>query len=147
MEEARTVVDWLLRAGLLGALVAWARGTWTAWRQRKAERRSLLRLVEMEVQHNEAVLEARSPSDYGNVTNVLRTDTWEQTRVRLAQVLKDRQFSQISDYYRDAQRLNHLWSPDAHPSHRAKEATSAQARLTERGKEITAWIRDELNGS
>jgi hypothetical protein len=66
----------------------------------------LLQLVDIEVEHNAAVVELQAPTNDGNLTDTLQIGTWEQTRARLTQLLDGEEFSRIANYYRDAQRLH-----------------------------------------
>jgi hypothetical protein len=147
-DVVRAVVDWVLRLGLLGAVSAWARGAWTAWRQRKAERRGLLRLTDIEIERNERVMEEWGTSitePQRHLTDPLDTDTWEQSRVALTQVLDEEEFSMLVTYYEDARRLNNLWSPESSPAVRIKTGPDVQYRLEKCGEQIREWIRSELD--
>jgi hypothetical protein len=149
-DEVRAVVDVLLRAGLIGALIAWARGAWTAWRRRKAERRGLLRLIDIEIERNEGVMSewGTSITDLQTVIpDPLDTDTWEQTRVALTQVLDEGEFKMMVGYYEDVRYMNYLWSPVSSPATRRNKGPDIQARLEKGGEKIRDWIRGELDGS
>jgi uncharacterized cupin superfamily protein len=65
-----------------------------------------LQLVDMQVEHNAAVVALRAPTNHENLTDTLQTGTWEQTRARLRQLLDGEEFSRIANYYRDAQGLH-----------------------------------------
>ena len=89
--------------GVLGATVAYMLKTWGDWRQRRRERRGLLRLLLVEIEQNERQLRAfRTLPDWITDAPVgyLRSDAWEGARLRLAELLENEEvFSDIAQCY------------------------------------------------
>jgi hypothetical protein len=73
-----------------------------AWRSRKRELKGLLRLLAVEIEYNEDILEAfkNSRSHPGEHPQGLHTQAWEENRGRIAQLLEHGEdFGQLADYF------------------------------------------------
>jgi hypothetical protein len=80
---------------------------------------------------------------------VLTTDAWEQTRVRIAQLLPVDRFTSLVEYYTGVQYLNMLLDVlDEYTPPREKKACLPRygGGLLEKGEEVRAWMRDEYIG-
>lgn len=98
---------------LVGAVVTHLLREWTESRREAREREGLLRLILSESRHNQkllyrtymdlakiedsALLRALAPID------LFKLDTWNETRIRLAQLLPSGEFSYLATYYMDLQ--------------------------------------------
>lgn len=97
------VVGTILSLVVLGALFIYLLGEWGDRRQRKRELKGLLRILDIEIAANERLLRifdehpawiTRAPD------HSLKSRAWEDARVRLAHLLKNRkQFDEIARYY------------------------------------------------
>jgi hypothetical protein len=98
-----------LVGALLGATTGYVFREVEEWRRRKRERRGLLTLVDIETKHNEELLTKyeKNPewiTDQSRRT--LSTGAWDDTRVRLSQLLKDTElFSKLAEYYEEMRRI------------------------------------------
>lgn len=103
------VVGTVLSLMVLGAVVVYLLGEWGERRQRKRELKGLLRILDTEIVTNERLLRifdehpdwlTRAPE------HSLQSRTWEDVRVRLAYLLKDRkQFDDMARYYANIQAM------------------------------------------
>lgn len=101
------VVGTLLSLLVLGAVVVYLLGEWGERRQRKRELEGLLRILDVEIAANERLLQifedhpawiTQAPD------HSLQSRAWEDARVRLAHLLKNRrQFADIARYYGNIQ--------------------------------------------
>lgn len=101
------VVGTLLALVVLGAVIVYLLGEWEDRRQRKRELKGLLRILDTEIAANERLLRifderpawiTRAPD------HSLQIRAWEDARVRLAYLLKNRkQFEDIARYYGNIQ--------------------------------------------
>jgi hypothetical protein len=97
------VVGTILGLLVLGAVVVYLLGEWGERRQRKRELKGLLRILDIEIAANERLLQifedhpawiTQAPD------HSLQSRAWEDARVRLAHLLKNRkQFDDIARYY------------------------------------------------
>jgi hypothetical protein len=98
----------LLLSGLISALVVFVLGVYREWRRAVRERRGLVRLVHAEIKRNHSIL-SKFKSPYTDSFNVyvinvhlrhVRTDDWDRSKVRLAQLIaKSERFAALNDYY------------------------------------------------
>jgi hypothetical protein len=96
------VVQWIPGAAIVVAAVAYFFREFEAARSRKRERKGLLRLLAVEIEYNEVILEAfkNSRSHPGGHPEVLHTRAWEENRGRIAQLLKrGEDFGCLADYF------------------------------------------------
>jgi hypothetical protein len=96
------VVQWIPGAAIVVAAIAYFFREFEAWRSRKRELKGLLRLLAVEIEYNEHILEAfkNSRSDPGEHTQGLHTRAWEENRSRIAQLLKrGEDFGYLADYF------------------------------------------------
>ena len=101
------VVGTILGLLVLGAVVVYLLGEWGERRQRKRELKGLLRILDIEIAANERLLQifedhpawiTQAPD------HSLQSRAWEDARVRLAHLLKNRkQFDDIARYYGNIQ--------------------------------------------
>lgn len=105
----------VLLSGLVGALLVFCLGlVRESWRNGR-ERQGLLRLVLAEMRHNQLVL-YRTYGDISAVsesaaheamtlTKLFQVAAWEDTRVRLAQLLPSEAFTHLSSHYGNLQHI------------------------------------------
>jgi hypothetical protein len=96
------VVQWIPVAAIGAAAVAYSFREIEAALSRKRELKGLLRLLAVEIEYNEDILEAfkNSRSDPGEHPLVLHTQAWEENRGRIAQLLKrGEDFGRLADYF------------------------------------------------
>lgn len=102
-EFVTNIGSFVLGLGILGALVAYALRANADRIQRKRERKGLLRLLAVEVYHNDMALSGfEKDLQLITIQSVPGTSTkvWEDIRVRLSQLLKEEnQFADIATYY------------------------------------------------
>jgi len=101
------VVGTVLSLLVLGAVIIYLLGEWGDRRQRKRELKGLLRILDIEIAANERLIRlfdehpawiSRAPE------HSLQSRAWEDARVRLTYLLKDRkQFDDIAKYYGNIQ--------------------------------------------
>jgi hypothetical protein len=97
-----SVIEWIPGAAIVVAAVAYFFREFEAWRSRKRERKGLLRLLAVEIEYNEHILEAfkNSRSHPGEHPPVLHTRAWQENRGRIAQLLKrGEDFGDLADYF------------------------------------------------
>lgn len=97
------LAGWVTSAGLIGLLVTLAYREWSEWRARSRERESLLYLLDKEINENEVSLSSitDSPVTASRMpASVIQSQVWEDVRVRLAQLISNRdEFQKIAIYY------------------------------------------------
>ena len=89
-------------AAIGAAAVAYSFREFEAWRSRKRELKGLLRLLAVEIEYNEDILEAfkNSWSHPGEHPQGLHTEAWQENRGRIAQLLKrGEDFGRLADYF------------------------------------------------
>jgi hypothetical protein len=91
----------------VGALIAHTLRERAENKREQSELRGLLRLIAFEVTHNDQVLNdlVNKTSRVTEAVDDLRTDAWEDTRVRLAQLLPAGEFNPLCAYYIRVSRL------------------------------------------
>ena len=98
-----------LGGALLGAITGYVFRELEEWRQRKRERRGLLTLVKLETKYNEDLLtkyEKNREWITDQSRGTLSTRAWDDSRVRLSQLLKDSElFSELAEYYEEMRRI------------------------------------------
>jgi hypothetical protein len=100
-------VPWVLQAlpvtVIVGAAIAYIFREIEAARSRKRERKGLLRLLAVEIEFNETVLEeiTETPIVLSELPGAsLHTQAWEENRGRIAQLLKrGEDFQDLADYF------------------------------------------------
>jgi hypothetical protein len=101
------VVGTLLSLLVLGAVIVYLLGEWGDRRQRRRELKGLLRILDTEIAANERLLrifEERPAWITRAPDHSLQSRAWEDARVRLAHLLKNRkQFDDIARYYANIQ--------------------------------------------
>ncbi len=101
------IVGTVLSLLVLGAVIVYLVGEWGDRRQRRRELKGLLRILDIEIAANERLVRifderpawiSRAPD------HALQSRVWEDTRVRLAYLLKNhKQFDGIARYYGNIQ--------------------------------------------
>ena len=102
MIDLAEVVQWIPGAAIVVAAIAYFFREFEAARSRKRELKGLLRLLAVEIEYNENILEAfkNSRSHPGEHPQVLHTRAWEENRGRIAQLLKrGEDFGCLADYF------------------------------------------------
>jgi hypothetical protein len=90
---------------LVGAVVGGIVGAWAnSWyrdkearKLREQEREGLLRLIHAEIRSNDDVLE--SGKTYRDIASNLRTDVWDESKIKLAQLLPSDHIDLLNRYY------------------------------------------------
>jgi hypothetical protein len=103
---------------LVGAVVAYRLRERADVKREESELRGLLRLIAFEVSHNDQVMidlhrEKKETSRVKELADNLRTDAWEDTRVRIAQLLPAEEFNNVCAYYIRVSRL--IYATRKHP--------------------------------
>jgi hypothetical protein len=97
------VVGTILSLVVLGAVIVYLLGEWGDRRQRKRELKGLLQILDIEIAANERLIrifDARPAWITRAPDHSLQSRAWEDARVRLAHLLKNRkQFDDIARYY------------------------------------------------
>jgi hypothetical protein len=101
------VVQWIPGVAIVAAAGAYFFREVEAWRSRKRELKGLLRLLAVEIEYNEDLLEASKNSpDMSHPQALpagLHTRAWEENRGRIAQLLKrGEDFGRLADYFMNA---------------------------------------------
>jgi hypothetical protein len=142
--------------GYVGAVVTDRLRERAAQEQADKERDGLLRLVSVEiVLHNAIGLPdhlSRPPTQYttdnalvNNPGRPLQTDSWEQVRTRIVQLLPPGRYTMLAEYYSNVQWFNQLL--DQHTAPNDRQIVPSVARgLSETGASIRKWIREEYIG-
>ena len=102
MIDLSEVVQWIPVAAIGAAAVAYSFREIEAALSRKRELKGLLRLLAVEIEYNEDILEAfkNSRSHPGEHPQGLHTQAWEENRGRIAQLLKrSEDFGDLADYF------------------------------------------------
>lgn len=141
-----------LSSGLFGAFLVFVLGWLKELWLRRRERIRLLRLIFVEFSRNESNLKRllrKIPGGFkegDDSPTPLRTDTWEQSRVRLAQLLPRDLLRELAEYYMIVYELNELLNRYAKEVH--KQTLPFQVRsLLERGESIKDRIAGHYIGS
>jgi hypothetical protein len=110
-----------------------------------------LRLLDLEIaRHDPGLKKFADPMKFRSSriglqeVQLWRTDTWEQTRVRLAQLLNSEEFTLLARYYQNAQDLNDLLTADYDTAQRGQQGPRLRNSMVDDGKKITDWIRTKL---
>ena len=99
------MIEWIPGAAIVVAAVTYFFREVEAWRSRKRELKGLLRLLAVEIEYNEDILEAfkNSGSHPGEHPQGLHTQAWEENRGRIAQLLEHGEdFGRLADYFMNA---------------------------------------------
>ena len=102
MVDLSGLAQWIPVAAIVGAAGAYIFSEVEGWRSRKRELKGLLRLLAVEIEYNEDILEAfkNSGSHPGEHPQGLHTQAWEENRGRIAQLLKrGEDFGYLADYF------------------------------------------------
>ena len=97
----------VLVAGSVGALLVFLLGAWREWRREEKARRGLLQLLLGEIEHNMEVLQLIQETEPRAVAGTratpeitaFRTEIWQETRIRIAQLAPSELFSDLYRYY------------------------------------------------
>jgi len=139
----------VLSSGLLGALLVFVLGELRqTWRE-IIELEGLLRLVEKEIAFNlSRVPRVRTPrGDRSLPTKLLVIEAWQQTRVRIAQLLLDSErFGMLTDYYQGVREVNDLLSQPTSPTREQSPTLEEVVNLTNKGEDIRQYLRDNHLG-
>jgi diketogulonate reductase-like aldo/keto reductase len=130
------VVGTVLSLLVLGAVIIYLLGEWGDRRQRKRELKGLLRILDIEIAANERLIRlfdehpawiSRAPE------HSLQIRAWEDARVRLTYLLKNRkQFDDIAKYYGNIQAAEEYRLLDTGaeaPEERTQQRVKQQLRL------------------
>lgn len=155
-----------LFSGVVGALLVFYLGTrkdrQNAAEQKDEERKALWRLVDMEIYQNKYKLEAiRDSPDLGQLYDSysqLHTETWRESKARLAQLLPPERIEVLVKYYGLIQRLgaslhDEAFKPDTPLSRKDRRnpkvqqaISNARAETTEKKDTLlSVYARDALN--
>jgi hypothetical protein len=96
------VIEWIPGAAIVVAAVVYFFREVEAWRSRKRELKGLLRLLAVEIEYNEDILEAfKNPRSHpGDHPQGLHTQAWEGNKGRIAQLLKrGEDFGDLAVYF------------------------------------------------
>lgn len=121
-----------LGAAILGALAAYGFGEFRAWRERQRELRGLLTLLDDEIGRNEGQLRIffttprwiTDAPDYA-----LQMRDWNDTRVRLSQLLSTESYSDIAKYYNNLSVINDFRLKGVDEEAYRRERVAGQLRL------------------
>lgn len=147
------VVGTLLSLVVLGAVVVYLLGEWGDRRQRKRELQGLLRILDIEIAANERLLRIfdEHPAWITQAPDhSLQSRAWEDARVRLAQLLKNRkQFDDIARYYGNIQavegyRLLDTGAEASDEEHRQQRVKQQLRLLLELGDVARGHIRKHV---
>ena len=131
MVDLSGLAQWIPVAAIVGAAGAYIFSEVEGWRSRKRELKGLLRLLAVEIEYNEDILEAfkNSRSHPGEHPQVLHTRAWEENRGRIAQLLKrGEDFGYLADYFMNIANFEEYrrsgqrpcWSTSPHFSNRGR---------------------------
>lgn len=91
-----------LSSGFVGALGVFLLGAIGSGLRRRRERIALMKLVHMEIMHNELVIgrlsEAENPFDTGHIAS-LKDEAWRENRAQLTQLEAERAVEYLGMYY------------------------------------------------
>jgi hypothetical protein len=137
----------------VGAFVAYRLGQRAERKRAEGELYGLLRLVSAEAAfHQRAIIEDFSNIDQGrfwsqNPGRSLSTDTWEQVRQRVAQLLPANRFASLAEYYLNVQHFNNLLDEYSSPLDKSQNLQSqANAIANELVPEIRGWMEKAYIG-
>lgn len=106
MNEA---LNWLIGAGLFSLMIGFAYREIEAWRGRQRELKGLMYLLDLEVGHNQRSLSVfEEHPDYITqpIGQPIRTATWEDSKARMAQLIKDKDhFGYIVVFYNNLENV------------------------------------------
>jgi hypothetical protein len=98
-------------AGSLGALSVFLLGVLREYLRRRRELRGIARLIDMEIRHNEMGLKSlynQPELVLTDTINTIRLETWDATRVKIAELMPYYYFGQLAFYYLFLQELKHM---------------------------------------
>jgi|SRR5215207_6412476 len=152
-----TVLEYLLGAGILGVLVTQI-ATWVrAELERRRERNGLLRILFTEVSSHRGPIkslcfffeqakqgdpkaEKHSRSAPPVFFESMETETWQDTRVKLAQDLSSQEFASLASYYRVLLSGKEIAAKDMESPDTYRTVRFAVNRLHELGQEVDQVI-------
>jgi hypothetical protein len=106
------VGGWLTSAGIFGLFLTLSYREWSAWRTRAKEREAIVFLLVNEIRGNDGVLESmvKLPATITSVPiETLQFKVWEDTRLRLAQLLRrEEEFQKVLDHYQSLESLRNI---------------------------------------
>jgi hypothetical protein len=149
-------IEIALFSGLVGALsvfvLGWLKGLWESERQLEG----LLRLIYREIDFNERnglpIIQATLWNLGDDIKDKkigipLNTDVWQQSRVRIAQLLRDREgFGEMVVYYMNVQTVNHLLAPPDIGVQRYQSLKNCIPDLYPQGVKVREWIESTYLG-
>jgi hypothetical protein len=147
------VVGALLGLGVFIAVVAYLLSEWGERRQRKTELKGLLRILEIEIAGNKRqvhIFDEHPAWITQAPANSLQTKAWEDTRARLAHLLKnEKQFDDIARYYWNVQEVKRYLldntSAETSEEHRHKHLTPQLRLLLDLSDIARGHIRKHIN--
>ncbi len=96
-------LDWIVSAGILALVISFIYREWETWRGRQRELKGLLYLLNFEVSRNQQTLSEfiKEPdSATRNVGKLIQTTVWNETKVQLTHLLKNKDhFRTIAYFY------------------------------------------------
>lgn len=111
------IARWFASAGLFGLFLTLALREFSAWRGRLRERKTLLYLIDKEINENKSTLESiyETPATATRIpADTLQSKVWEDTRIRLAQLVQNEsEFRDIASYYQNLRIVRNLMNNPA----------------------------------
>ncbi len=101
----------VLLAGSIGALSVFVLGAVRDLLRRRRELRGLSRLIDIEIKQNNLSLDGfyKDPSRvFADSIGTIRLETWDATRVQLAELMPTGEFGHLAFYYLFLQELKHI---------------------------------------
>jgi hypothetical protein len=164
-----TALEWLLGAGIVTVLFTQtfviARSIVGSWIKTRRERKGLMRLLYTEVTQNKANIEyvavLLGKSDEAKSALAIRgqyvsAEAWKAVRGALAQNISSKDFTVISDYYRNVLRLEEVATverakKDRDADHETSSATIYKAKLLlkallKQDSEVQELIQGQVRG-
>ena len=141
----------------VGAVVAHRLREKAEQERAERERNGLLRLVSVEIMLQNAIGlrdHVSRPSNQYTTDNALvnnpgrplQTDSWQQVRTRIVQLLPPGRYTILAEYYANVQWFNQLLDQHTPPKDRL-DIPSVARGLSELGSSIRKWIGDEYIGA
>ena len=133
-----------LIGALVGAASTYLLGELTQGRREEREKRGLLRLVSIEIAHNEKqcqLLRTIPSYVFSEQIDLIKMDTWASARTRLAQLLPNEDLDLLARYYASLQELVSVGrSSRAHE--RSRGAPVSAGSVENRAKELLGEVEE-----
>jgi hypothetical protein len=132
-----------LVGALVGAASAHLLSELTQGRREEREKRGLLRLVSIEIAHNEKrcqLLRAIPGYVFSEQIDLIKMDTWASARTRLVQLLPSDDLGRLTSYYAPLQELVYIGHSAAHERWSGVPATTRS--IEDRAKELLEEVEE-----